>query len=142
MRTGRCLCGACAYEIEGDPVVVAHCHCLDCQRLSGAGHATGAMFPEAGIRLEGPVATYAFASEAGNEVTRLFCPNCGSPLFGRNTGMPGFMTVTLGTLDEPDLTPQVTVFARSRRAWDAMDESLPTFQAQPAWKPADGAGDA
>jgi hypothetical protein len=139
MRTGRCLCGACAYRIEGDPVVVAHCHCCDCQRLSGAGHSTGAMFAQDGVRLEGPVATYSFASEAGNEVTRLFCGTCGSPLFGKNTGMPGFMTVTLGTLDDPELTPQVVVFARSRRAWDVMDETLPTFEAQPAWKPADGA---
>ena len=49
MLTGRCLCGACAYEIEGEPVVVAHCHCLDCQRLSGAGHSTGAMFAESNI---------------------------------------------------------------------------------------------
>jgi hypothetical protein len=139
MRTGRCLCGACVYQIEGEPVVVAHCHCLDCQRLSGAGHSTGAMFGEGGVLLEGPVASHSFRSEADNEVTRLFCSACGSPLFGRNTGMPGFVTVTLGTMDDPDLTPQVVVFARSRRAWDVMDEKLPTFQAQPAWTPADGA---
>ena len=138
MRTGRCLCGACAYEIEGDPVVVAHCHCVDCQRLSGAGHATGAMFPEAGIRLEGPVASYAFASEAGNEVTRLFCPTCGSPLFGRNTGMPGVMTISAGVLDQADaLTPQAAIFARTRRHWDVMDPALPTFDGQPDWKPED-----
>src|SRR5690242_13092077 len=137
MRTGRCLCGRCAYEIAGEPVVVAHCHCLDCQRLTGAGHSTGAMFAEAGIRLEGPVASYSMASEAGNEVTRLFCGNCGSPLFGKNTGMPGFMTVMMGTLEEPELAPQVVVFARSRRSWDVMDETLPTFEAQPEWAPSD-----
>lgn len=50
--------------------------------------------------------------------------------------MPGFMTVTLGTLDEPDLlTPQVTIFARTRRHWDVMDTTLATFDAQPNWKP-------
>lgn len=136
MRTGRCLCGACDYEIDGDPVVVAHCHCRDCQRLSGAGHATGAMFPQSGVRLRGEVGRYELRSELGNTVTRLFCPACGSPLFGMNSGMPGFMTVTLGTLDAPDdLTPQVAIFARSRPAWDAMDTALATFDAQPGWKP-------
>lgn len=136
MLTGRCLCGAISYEIDGDPVVVAHCHCLDCQRLSGAGHTTGAMFPEAGVRLNGEPATYSTKSEAGNTVERLFCGRCGSPLFGRNTGMPGFMTVSLGTLDSPDrLTPRVAIFARTRRRWDVMDSTLPTFDAQPEWKP-------
>jgi hypothetical protein len=139
MRTGRCLCGRCAYEIDGDPVIVAHCHCLDCQRLGGAGHTTGAMFPEAGLRLRGGAATYELTSEAGNTVTRTFCPSCGSPLFGKNTGMPGFMTVAVGTLDQPDdLVPQVAVFARTRRPWDVMDAGLTSFDAQPKWSPAGG----
>ncbi|MSP74761.1 MAG: GFA family protein [Rhodospirillaceae bacterium] len=138
MLTGRCLCGAISYQIDGDPIVVAHCHCLDCQRLSGAGHATGAMFPDAGIRLNGEPATYSTTSEAGNTVMRLFCRRCGSPLFGKNTGMPGFMTVSLGTLDSSGgLKPQVAIFARTRRNWDVMDATLPTFDAQPEWKPTD-----
>ena len=136
MLTGRGLCGACSYVIEGDPVVVAHCHCLDCQRLSGAGHTTGAMFAEDGVRVVGEPASFSLISEGGNTVTRLFCGTCGSPLFGKNTGMPGFMTVTLGTLDETDLlTPQVAIFARTRRHWDVMDTTLATFDAQPNWKP-------
>src|SRR5213596_2842825 len=121
MWTGRCLCGACAFTIEGDPIVVAHCHCLDCQRLSGAGHTTGAMFEAAGITITGEPAAYKLTSDAGNTVTRLFCSACGSPLFGKNSGMPGVMTVSLGALDDPDgLVPQVAVFARTRRAWDVM----------------------
>lgn len=140
MRTGRCLCGKCTYEIEDDPVMVAHCHCADCQRLSGAGHATGAMFPESGVRMNGPIAAYEMASEAGNRVTRLFCVTCGSPLFGKNSGMPGFITATAGTLDQSEgLSPQVAIFARNRRSWDVMDSALATFEAQPAWKPTSGA---
>jgi hypothetical protein len=140
MREGRCLCGAASYEIDGDPIVVAHCHCTDCQRVSGAGHTTGAMFPADGIRISGEVAEYRLEGELGSAVTRTFCPKCGSPLFGRNTRMPGFMTVSVGTLADPDeVTPQVVIFARSRRHWDLGDSSLPTFDAQPPeWKPEDG----
>jgi hypothetical protein len=136
MLTGRCLCGQCAYEIDGDPIIVAQCHCRDCQRISGAGHTTGAMFPDAAIRVTGEVASFTLTSEQGNTVTRLFCPNCGSPLFGRNTGMPGFMTVMLGTLDESDaLVPQVAIFTRTRRPWDTIDPAVPAFETQPGWKP-------
>ena len=138
MLTGRCLCGACSYEIAGDPIVVAHCYCLDCQKLSGAGHTTGAMFPEDGIRVFGEPAHYAVVSEAGNTVTRMFCGTCGSPLFGKNTGLAGMMTVTLGTLDVSEgLVPAVAIFSRSRRTWDRLDPSVATFDAQPTWKPAD-----
>ncbi len=139
MLTGRCLCGGCSYSIEGDPVVVAHCNCRDCQRLTGAGHSTGAMFAEEGVSLTGSVALFSLLSDAGNSVTRLFCGACGSPLFGKNTGMPGFMTVSLGTLDDPNaLTPQVAVFARTRPDWDSIDSSVERFDAQPGWKPSDG----
>lgn len=139
MRSGRCLCGKVTYELDGEPVVVVHCHCRDCQRLSGAGHATGAMFPVERIRIAGAVSEFQLHAESGNTVTRTFCGSCGSPLFGRNTGMASAMTVCVGTLDDPGaLTPQVTIFARSRRHWDAFDPDLPTFEAQPAWKPGDG----
>jgi hypothetical protein len=139
MLTGRCLCGGSTYEIDGDPVVVAHCHCQDCQRLSGAGHTTGAMFAEGGVRMWGPIARYATTSDAGNDVVRLFCATCGSPLFGRNSGMPGFITATAGTLDQSDdLAPQVAIFARNRRAWDPADPSVASFEAQPDWTPDKG----
>jgi hypothetical protein len=96
------------------------------------------MFPEPGVRLRGNVGTFELVSEAGNTVTRFFCATCGSPLFGKNTGMPGFMTVMAGTLDKADdLVPQVAIFARTRYPWDVMDSGLASFDAQPAWKPAD-----
>lgn len=48
------------------------------------------------------------------------------------------MTITLGTIDDSsEFEPQVVVFARNRKIWDAMDENIPTFEAQPNWKPGD-----
>jgi hypothetical protein len=94
------------------------------------------MFAEDGIRLKGEPATYSMTSEAGNTVIRLFCGRCGSPLFGKNTGMPGLMTVMMGTLDSSEgLKPHVAIFVRSRRHWDATDQAVQTFDAQPNWSP-------
>ncbi len=120
-------------------MVVAHCHCLDCQRISGSGHTTGAMFPEGSLRIRGEMGTFDIEADSGSTVTRSFCRKCGSHLFGQNTSMPGFKAVAVGTLDEPDtVTPQVVVFARSRRGWDEMDTELPTYDGQPNWRPHDG----
>lgn len=140
MFRGGCLCGAVRYEIEGAPVIVAHCHCTDCQRLSGAGHTTGAMFSTDEIQIRGEVSEFRLESYTESVVTRTFCPRCGSPLFGRNSRMAGFMTVSVGTLDDPDsVSPQVVVFARTKRRWDLVSSALPTFDTQPDWKPEDGA---
>jgi len=94
------------------------------------------MFAESGVRLSGAPASYSLQNSAGNTVTRLFCAQCGSPLFGKNTGMPGFMTVMMGTLDSSErLVPQVAVFCRSRQHWDPEITTVQGFDAQPAWKP-------
>ncbi len=96
------------------------------------------MFSATQLRLDGPTAEFKLVSEAGNEVTRVFCPSCGSPILGQNTGMAGFVTLSLGTMDDSsEFEPGVTVFARNRKPWDAMDGSVATFDAQPAWSPSD-----
>jgi len=138
IHQGGCLCGAVRYEVKGQPLVVAHCHCEECQRGSGAGHSTGAMFSLDGFQLMGRINEYKYESDNGNEVTRAFCPACGSPIFGKNSGMKEYLTVTLGTVDDStEFKAQVVVFARNQNPWDIMDQNLPIFEAQPNWKPGD-----
>ena len=137
---GRCLCGSVMFEVTGPPQIVAHCHCDDCQRLTGAGHSTGAMYPVSRFKMAGPIGEHRLTSDAGNVVTRGFCPGCGSPIFGRNSGMDGYVTISLGTFDDSSMfEPAVVIFARNRRPWDVMDPSLPTFESQPTWRPEGGA---
>ena len=136
VHTGRCHCGSIRYQATGAPVIVAHCHCADCQRLSGTGHSTGAMFAVENFKLEGRVSEYALDADNGNRVTKAFCPKCGSQVLGRNSGSADYVTVSLGTFDDSsELEPQVAFFARNRKPWDIMDHQLPTFELQPDWKP-------
>jgi hypothetical protein len=52
--------------------------------------------------------------------------------------MLGHLTITLGTLDDSSqFAPQVLDFARNPRPWDAIDDSLPSFETQPDSKPGD-----
>ena len=136
LHKGGCLCGAVRFSVEGPPVVVAHCHCEDCQRSSGAGHTTGAMFSTTNFKSNGKLSEFHLTSENNNRVTKSFCPTCGSSLFGRNTAMDGYVTIALGTFDDASMfEPEVVVFARNKQPWDIMDETLATFNAQPSWKP-------
>lgn len=133
---GGCHCGSIRYQATGEPVIVAHCHCEDCQRLSGTGHTTGAMFAVENFQLDGQLSEYSLEADNGNRVTKAFCPNCGSPILGRNSGSTSFVTVSVGTLDDSSaIEPQVTIFARNRKPWDVMDDQTATFEAQPDWRP-------
>jgi hypothetical protein len=97
------------------------------------------MFPESRIAVFGSLSEFRSKAESGSTVSHLFCATCSSRLFGKNSGMPGVMTVTAGTLDQPNLVePQVAIFARSRPQWDIVDPEVQTFDGQPAWKPDDG----
>jgi hypothetical protein len=81
-RTGGCLCGAIRYETVGDPVFTLRCHCRDCQRQSGAAHVPAARVPSAGFRiLEGAPRRYVTKADSGNEIVRVFCGDCGTPLY-------------------------------------------------------------
>ena len=39
--SGGCACGSIRYVCSREPVAMLNCHCLDCQRSSGAPFASG-----------------------------------------------------------------------------------------------------
>lgn len=79
---------------------------------------------------------FRYKSGKDSEVTKAFCPNCGSPVFGRNTRMPGHVTIPLGSIDDArDLCVQVIIFARERKHWDEHGRGVTSFETQPDWIP-------
>jgi hypothetical protein len=104
--TGGCLCGSVRFVASGRPYRIGVCHCLDCRKHHGALFHASAIFPADAVTVEGE--TRAFRG-------RHFCPECGSPVFGRS----GDETeVNLGSLDAPDLfTPTYELWTVRREAW-------------------------
>lgn len=136
--SGKCLCGAVTYEVEGSPIVVAQCHCDECRRLSGTGHTIGAMFSTELVSLSGTLSEFKYLSDKESEVTKAFCANCGSPIYGANSRIPDHLTLTLGTMDDaPGLDVQVVIFERDKKHWDQLGQDVLSFATQPDWKPED-----
>src|SRR5262245_23306339 len=49
--TGGCHCGAVRYEIMGEPIVHALCHCTDCRRHAGAPMVGWTMYPQDALKV-------------------------------------------------------------------------------------------
>ena len=130
--TGRCLCGAVRYEFTGDAVLALNCHCRDCQRASG-GASTPALFVlRNSLKISGSAKYYDSIGESGKVISRGFCPNCGSALFGQPELMPDVISIRPGTLDDPStFRPAIDIYTASAQPWDVMDPAIPKFSAAP-----------
>ena len=129
---GSCLCGAVTYEAKGDPVVALQCHCLDCQKASGAGHVAFAVFPEGAVTIKGTLKKFSTKADSGVMSNRFFCPECGSWVAGRPDSAPGLVALTMATMDDTSpIAVKFRVFDKRRRPWDVIDPAMPAFPAMP-----------
>ena len=130
--TGKCLCGDVSYKINSEPLRMAQCHCEHCQRSTGTGHMSLAFFPRDAVIINGKTNSYTAIADNGGEVTRHFCPKCGSRLFGTNNVLTTMISVAIGCIDEKSwFQPQAIVYHKRKEAWDFIDETLPKFEEMP-----------
>ena len=109
---GGCLCGAIRYEIAAEPMFAGQCQCLDCQHETGGGHTSFMAFPTGAVDPTGTQQFYEVKADSGNLIRRGFCPTCGSPVVGATSGMPGVVTISAGSLDDPSgFKPQFVCYA-------------------------------
>ncbi len=88
--------------------------------------------PEDSFDVTGGVRFYDKPADSGNMVSRGFCPTCGSPVYSRNSGIPGVVFVRASSLDDPDVfQPQMVVYAKRAVDWGFVDPALPTFEEMP-----------
>ncbi len=133
---GSCLCGAVSYETNGEPIIVGHCHCVDCRKTSGTGHATHVAMQESMVKLKGALKSHVHPADSGNVVERFFCPTCAAAIHSKNSGKPGMVFLRASSLDDPDqVTPLMIVYASRAPKWDVMDKGLPSFAAMPEGGP-------
>ena len=131
MMRGQCHCGAVKYEIKGEAITHALCHCTDCRRHAGAPMVGWVMFREENVKVTEGVTKIYESSEHGR---REFCGDCGSGLFYRNAHvLPGIVDVQSGTLDNPELLPaQCQIQTAERLSWMPSIQTLPEFERFPS----------
>jgi hypothetical protein len=133
-RTGGCLCGAIRYESAGEPLFSLQCHCRDCQRQSGSAFVAAVRVPSAQFRIvKGKPRRYIARSDAGNEITRVFCGDCGSPLYVQVSTRPDLVGIRVASFDDPSwFRPDADIFVKSAQPWDYMNPDVPKYPTYPA----------
>ncbi len=131
---GGCHCGAVRYEVNGEALTHALCHCTDCRRHAGAPMVGWTMYPASALAItHGKPRIYASSKDG----RRHFCGDCGTGLFYFNEVMlPGIVDVQSATYDDPDAVPaQAHIQVAERIGWMKTAHELPMFERFPPQEP-------
>ncbi len=122
---GGCQCGAVRYSVNGDPVVVAVCHCSTCRRANAAPAVAWAMFEEGQVQfVAGQLKKYS----ASEEVKRGFCPRCGTQISFEADYLPRLIDITVGSFDDPEaVRPSMHYWHSRHLSWAEFADSLPRY---------------
>lgn len=129
---GGCRCGAVRYTCSAEPMFTAHCHCRDCQYASGGPYSTVVGVAATALEMRGDMSSYTVDAESGNQVTRSFCPVCGSPILSELSANPAMKVLKAGTLDDPSwLKPMMHIWTDSSQPWAETSPDLPKMAKSP-----------
>ena len=136
-REGGCQCGFVRYQIEGEPLGMALCHCTECQRQSGSAFGMSIVVRKEAFRLlRGTLKTFTRAGDSGSGVVCAFCPECGVRIHHEPRWLDGVFTVKPGTLDDPSFfRPTIEVWAKRKHEWLEIHGDMQSFPSNPPQPP-------
>ena len=78
---------------------------------------------------------YVAKADSGNTITRVFCGECGTPLYVQVSTRPDIVGVRVCTFDDPSwFRPDANIFVKSAQPWDHRDPAVPAFATYPSGK--------
>lgn len=98
MTEARCSCGAVALSLAGPSRAIVACHCMACQRRTGALFGVGAFYAAEAVTISGTPSEYVRKAARGGKVRSYFCPDCGSTVYWKADNLPGMIGVAVGAM--------------------------------------------
>ncbi len=125
---GGCACGEVRYRLEGPPLFVHCCHCLNCQRQTGSAFVINVLIESDRVELLGREPERVPVPRSGTKRQQIYrCPVCKTAVWSTYTSKK-VLFVRAGTLDEPSaVEPDVHIFTRSKVPWLTLPDATPAF---------------
>jgi len=111
-------------------LIIAYCHCVDCRKCTGSAFNVSVGLELARFAVtSGAPKGYTKQADSGHELTRYFCPDCGSPIYTASPRHPDTIYVKAGSLDDPSLVhPKQQSWTSRAVRWRAIDPGLPAYE--------------
>lgn len=130
MYNGSCMCGAVSYSFKTELPDYGVCHCVTCQKASGAAFTANIPISRADLSLSGEESIREYESSPGK--LRCFCANCGSPIYAYLKSSPDMLRIRIGSLDtEIDKAPNCHFFTKDRATWFEKSKDAREFETWP-----------
>lgn len=127
-RIAECCCGSLKVEVRAEPVAVAACHCIDCQRRTGSVFGVGAYYPKTDVQVVGETKMFAREATEGRKVRHHFCPTCGTAVYWFAEVLPDIIGIAVGTFGDPTFpVPSFSIWEQSSHKWASLPEGLKRF---------------
>jgi hypothetical protein len=125
----ECQCGQLTADLPERALITIACHCIACQRRTGAPFGVLAYYRCDQINVKGDAKSYKRISAEDNAVETFFCPICGSTVYLKLGKQPDLIGIAIGTIADPALqAPVWSVWEQSKHHWIAMPENVQHFE--------------
>ncbi len=129
---GGCYCKALRYTAEGEPMMMAQCHCRECQYMTGGGPNLFIAMPIKGFTYTKGIPKTFSRTDLDRPVTREFCADCGTHIVTRPPAFPAVI-LKVGTLDDPKQFegPNLAIYTIDKQSFHQIPEGVAVFERLP-----------
>jgi len=118
IRKAQCSCGSLSIQTNGQPALVAVCHCIECQRRTGSAFGVSVWFKNEQVQFDGTSKSYVRTARDNRKLRTEFCPNCGTSLYWQADLRPGMTAIAIGAFGDPDFPlPTRSIWETNRHKW-------------------------
>ena len=129
--TGGCQCQSVRYVVTKEPLRVLACHCKECQRQSASAFGMSMPVKKDSLAVTGQTKQFTRIADSGNEVTGVFCPECGVRIYHVLKSAPEVVSIKPGTLDDTSwLRPSAFIWMRSAQGWVSVPDDVKAIEQQ------------
>ena len=80
----------------------------------------------------GQPSSFTHSADSGNSMTKEFCADCGSQLFGHGALRPGVRSIKVGSIDDAGFVkPMVNLYLKRALPYLQVDRSIDCFDGMP-----------